>query len=124
MRAIVSTTCTNSGSPRIDGTRLTCANVTQSLYYGYEFSLDEYLATYEYLSRPDILNCLQYCATQQCITDNVHSFCQQCTLDKRPKDPELTRKYDEFYKDESDANETEDVWRIAEQILAKYNSCK
>ena len=122
MRDIVSTTDTNSGSPRIDGTRLTCANVTQSLWYGYDHSLNAYLATYDYLSRPDILNCLSYCARQKCADDNVHSYCEQCTLDKRPEDPELARKYDEFYADESDVEDTEDIWRLAQQLITEYDA--
>ena len=122
MRNIVSTTDTNSGSPRIDGTRLTCANVAQSLWYGYDHSLNEYLATYEYLSRSDILNCLTYCAKQQCVADNVHSYCEQCTLDKRPKDPELARKYDDLLADASDTDESEDVWRLSEKLLAEYSA--
>ena len=122
MRDIVSTTDTNSGSPRIDGTRLTCANVTQSLWYSYDHSLIAYLATYDYLSRPDILHCLSYCARRQCVDDNVHSYCEQCTLDKRPEDPELAIKYDEFYADESDIQETEDIWRLAQELIAEYAS--
>lgn len=118
MRSIVSTTTTNSGSPRIDGTRLTCANVAQSLWYG--FSLNEYLDTHDELSASDILNCLRYCARQQCIDDDVHSYCEQCTLDKRPSDPELARKYDEFNADDSATAELEDVWILAEQLLKRY----
>lgn len=123
MRSIVSTTDTNSGSPRIDGTRLTCANVTQGIWYGYDHSLDRYLAAYEYLTRADLLNCLSYCARRQCVEDNVHSFCEQCTLDKRPHDPELARKHDEFSAEQrelEDPEDTEDIWRLAQQLKSKY----
>ncbi|MBL8869151.1 MAG: DUF433 domain-containing protein [Planctomycetaceae bacterium] len=121
MRSIVSTKDTNSGSPRIVGTRLTCANVVQALWYGYRHSIDEYLATYDYLSRSDVLNCLTYCAKQKCVVDNVHSYCEQCTLDKRPEDPELARKYDEVKADENDSADSEDVWRLSAQLLTEYN---
>ncbi|QDT94819.1 DUF433 domain-containing protein [Gimesia aquarii] len=118
MRIIVSTKTTNSGSPRIDGTRLTCANVAQTLWY--TLSLNEYLDMYDYLSKSDILNCLAYCSQQKCVDDDVHSFCEQCTLDKRPRDPELAQKYDEFKADDFDADEVEDIWKLANQLLAKY----
>lgn len=122
MRKIVNTTDTNSGSPRIEGTRLTCANVTQSLWHGYDHSLNAYLATYDYLSRADILNCLSYCARQQCVDDNVHSYCEQCTLDKRPEDAQLARTYDEFKADETDVHETEDIWRLAQRLVTRFDN--
>ena len=117
MREIVSTTDTNSGSPRIDGTRLTCANVAQSLWYGFERSIDSYLGTHDNLSPTDILNCLNYCSRKQCVADDVHSYCEQCTLDKRPADPELARKYDECLADDLEADDSEDIWKISRQLL-------
>ncbi|QDU94684.1 DUF433 domain-containing protein [Lignipirellula cremea] len=93
------------GSPCIDGTRLTCANVAQSLRYE---SVDEYLRDYPHLTPADIRNCLEYCSRRQCIEDEVINFCQQCTLDTR-RDPD---------PDDS----PEEIWLLAETLLMNRKS--
>lgn len=72
-----------SGSPRIEGTRLICANIVTILFY--ELSLDQFFHYYPYLTKDDILNCFQYCANQQCLQDQPINYCQGCALDKRPE---------------------------------------
>ena len=103
-RTIVSTPDTNSGCPRIDGTRLTCANVSQGVHYG--GGLNSYLADYDYLNSSDIEAALRYCAGRQCVADNVHNYCEQCTLDTEPPT---------FPDDEQD-----DIWELSAEVLAQY----
>lgn len=87
MRDVVSTEGIVGGSPCIDGTRLTCANVAQSLKYQ---SVDEYLSDYSYLTHDDLLGCLKYCAERKCVEGHVANYCEHCTLDTRPNDPETS----------------------------------
>lgn len=136
MRRIVSTPCTNSGSPRIDGTRLTCANVAQRLR---NESLDEYLLDYPHLTIEDIRNCLFYCSRRQCVRDTVHSYCEQCTLDTRPdiqplafftdeydgivRNPKATEQSTELFagtEDDYISDGPEDVWKLAATLLTRY----
>lgn len=112
MRKIVSTADTNSGSPRIEGTRLTCANVAQSLWYNDHHSLAEYLKAYPNLTRADILAALEYCGNKQCVGDCVISFCEQCTLDKQPREDQPS--------DENDNHPREDIWILSQQLLVRY----
>ena len=119
MRKITSNADINSGSPGIEGTRLTCANVATSLWYGFDHSIEAYLRTYDYLSADDILRCLKYCSRQQCVEDSVHSYCEQCTLDRRPSDPELAREYDACNANE-DVDDRENIWTISGKLLKEY----
>ncbi len=84
-RPIVTTSDTCTGSPRIDGTRLICADVVMALHYS--ISIGEYLGTYDYLTLDDILEALRYCSAQQCLIDKPDNFCCGCSLDLRPEEP-------------------------------------
>ena len=103
-REIVSTPDTNSGCPRIDGTRLTCANVSQGVRY--QGGISAYLATYTYLDASDIEAALRYCAGRQCVANDVHNSCEQCTLDTEPPD---------FPDDEQD-----DIWELSAEMLGQH----
>lgn len=85
VRAIVHTADTCSGSPRIDGTRLTCANVVTLLL---RLGLRDFLWTHNYLERADVEACLDYCSREICLQDSPESFCEGCTHDRTPgEDP-------------------------------------
>ncbi len=81
MNQIVCTEGICSGSPRIDGRRLTCANIVSDIknnditprVYGYRTNLSE----------ASVVNVLKYCANRVCITDQPANFCQGCSLDTR-----------------------------------------
>lgn len=81
----MSTPGVRSGSPRIEGTRLTCANVVLDLTVG-RMSHTQFLKIYEELTLQDIKVCVDYCSRQQCIADQPKTFCQGCSLDTRPED--------------------------------------
>jgi len=83
-KSIVCTPDTCGGSPRIEGHRLTCANVALALYYS--TSLFAYLADYPDLSVDDIRACLEYCANEKCLDDKPMHFCERCMHDKRPEE--------------------------------------
>jgi uncharacterized protein (DUF433 family) len=85
MRSIVCTEGTCGGSPRIDGTRLTCGNVVSDFAYR-KVSLVEWLATYPDLKVDDLKSCLEYCSSKRCIDDNPKNYCTGCTLDKREEE--------------------------------------
>lgn len=85
-RMIVSTPDTCSGEPRIEGTRLTCANVALILTAG-GMPIAEFLEAYRYLDVSDIRSCLEYCASRDCIKCHVPNFCHGCSLDKRDQEP-------------------------------------
>ena len=78
-KKIVNTIDTCGGSPRIDGTRLTCGNIVNILTYQLP-SLEDFFLTYDYLNKNDIKECLTYCMKKKCISDHVISFCQGCSL--------------------------------------------
>lgn len=84
-RSIVCTPGTCSGSPRIDGTRLTCQNIITMLIE--EFGLERVLSTYEYLTLDDIIECARYCSLQECLKDHPLHYCEGCTLDDRVEKP-------------------------------------
>ncbi|MCX7746262.1 MAG: DUF433 domain-containing protein [Clostridia bacterium] len=74
---IVSTKDICSGAPRIDGTRLTCANVVQTLSH---MDLHKYLEFYKYIDVSDIKNTLEYCMNKKCTEDKIINYCHQCKL--------------------------------------------
>lgn len=82
-RRVVRTPGVCGGSPCIEGTRLTCANVALRLSET-QADLDGYLRLYPFLSRHDVLDCLAYCARQLCLVDNEARYCQRCSLDLSP----------------------------------------
>ncbi len=81
-RRIVHTPDTCAGAPRIDGTRLTCANVVLGVVS--DGSVAAYLRTYDYLTRDDVRVALNYCRAKRCTTDGVGNYCTGCSLDLRP----------------------------------------
>lgn len=109
-KKIVSTIDVCSGSPRLDGTRLTCANIVSTLYFG-NMPLDKFFTVYDYLTFDDITQCLKYCMCQNCVKNNVLSFCQHCKLYKETDDAEII-------------NEQEEMWNYAEILLNKLVSDK
>lgn len=133
MKRVVSIDGMVGGSPCIEGTRLTCANVAQRLRYE---SLDEYLGDYPHLDADDIRNCLEYCSRKHCIEDQVINFCEHCTLDTRPDvepdafvtDGELVpnprseggRSHIYLGSPEDFANDRpEEIWLLAGELLGK-----
>lgn len=140
-KRIVCTTGFCSGSPRIDGTRLTCADIVLALYY--MLSLSEYLNVYRYLDEDDIRACLAYCSDQTCLRDRPDHFCCGCTLDTRPEqppsrflataeefaeycrspEPETGYVYLGSKEDYLKYEHPEDLWKLAAQCLANLSSC-
>lgn len=121
-RRIVSTPDTCSGSPRIEGTRLTCANVVVPLGM-HNMPLSDYLSEYPNLQREDIEECVRYCAAQNCLDDHVPAFCQGCSLDTR-----VTEKYEipnppinapEVISTTDYEDESFNVWEIAHTLLQR-----
>ena len=85
IRRVVHTADTCGGAPRLDGTRLTCANVIVLLA---DIGLDEFMRVHDYLSTADVLCCLEYCAARQCTEEKtLRNFCEGCVLDVRPEEP-------------------------------------
>jgi uncharacterized protein (DUF433 family) len=82
-RRIVCTPDVCSGSPRVDGTRITVANIVAPL----DPKRVELHQLTEYVPVDDAIAALRYCAEQRCLIDRPESFCEQCTLDKRAPDP-------------------------------------
>jgi uncharacterized protein (DUF433 family) len=121
-REIVSTRDTCTGEPRIDGTRLTCANVVFTLTLG-EMRLDEFIRTYPYLTIADVKRCADYCASRQCVAQRVLNFCQGCSLDKRkpescmnPGHTNGTNRDELEFGDETE-DEPVDGWNYAQELL-------
>jgi uncharacterized protein (DUF433 family) len=124
-RRIVHTPYCCSGAPRIEDTRLTCANIVTLLTSG-ELSLTEFLEVYPYLTIADVEECARYCAARRCVEDQVLNYCQGCSLDERVN-----------VDDDSGANQAEsdldldelalpalddtpvDGWILAAQLLEK-----
>ena len=124
-RDIVHTDDTCGGAPRIDGTRLTCANVVLPLGMHNE-SLNRYLSIYDYLTESDIKECVRYCSEQLCVIDGVSNFCQGCSLDQRKSPPcenpdapfdAPVVEYTEEFEDESI-----DVWKYAQALVKKWEN--
>lgn len=121
MRKIVSTPDTVSGSPRIDGTRLTCANVVASLWYN-DYSIDQFLAEFKAsFDHQDVIICLEYCAHRQCVASSVHAYCEHCTLDVEWA-KQLEVENQQWTRDGLDPpNEPqEDYWEFATKLLERY----
>lgn len=119
MRQIVSTPGTVGGSPRIEGTRLTCANVVGMLREG-GFTLNEYLESWDYLSREDVIEALRYCASRQCVAAAVHSFCQHCTLDVEWGKQINSENEQAIRCGMTQPNEPqEDYWQLAQAVLSR-----
>lgn len=81
---IVCTEHTLGGSPRLDGRRLAVGDVISSLSdYGEMTGL---IQDYE-LSREQVKQALQYCASQHCLVDKPVLFCHNCTLRSKQEGP-------------------------------------
>lgn len=115
-RSVTHTEDTCSGSPRIDGTRLTCANVVLPL--GIDgMEVEQFLESYPYLDRGDIERCVQYCSQQRCVDDRVLTYCQGCSLDTRVSEhPEFSEASDHAICEDHSVN----VWEIALQLLSRW----
>ena len=47
-----------------------------------DYIIDQFLSEFETsFCGEDVIACLKYCAGKQCVSDAVHSYCEQCTLD-------------------------------------------
>lgn len=109
-KKIVSTEDICGGSPRVNGTRLTCANIVSTLYFG-DMALDNFFTVYDYLSYDDITQCLKCCMCKTCVKSNVLAFCQHCTLYTKTDDYEII-------------NGQKEIWLFAEALLNKLVSNK
>ena len=99
-----------SGAPRIDETRMTCANVISLLGDPY-MDLGQFRADYPHISVDAVHQCAVYCAERRCQSQGVISYCEQCSLDK--------------FNDEFDPIEKRDYWLKAAQILNTwFNDCR
>ncbi len=121
MRRIVSTVGTNSGSPRIDGTRWTCANVVGSMWYN-SYSVDQFLAEFETdFGSEDVISCLNYCAKRQCVASSVHSYCEHCTLDVEWGKQMAAENEQAILAGLDPPNESqENYWEFAIELLKKH----
>ena len=104
---ITSTEDICGGSPRISGTRLTCANVVQ-LLSSEGANLEWFLNIHPNVAEEDVRECIEYCGQQKCVTQNVLQFCQGCSL--RAPDPEPDTDCD------LEEETTRDVWLLAQQL--------
>ncbi len=125
VRNIVSNPDFCSGAPRIEGTRLTCANVVLTLTLG-EMDVDEYLKVYPQLRPADIKECATYCASQRCIDDKVATFCQGCSLDSRVSEPcEYANPIPDAVDigfDESSEDDAVNVWEFADELVGRLDN--
>lgn len=125
-KEIVSTLEVCTGEPRMDGTRLTCANVVFTLSLG-EMPLDDFLRIYPYLDVSDVRRCLEYCASQQCISEVVINFCNGCSLDKRKPESCLNSEYADgtaeggFSSCDQTAEEPVNGWELARDLLCRLS---
>jgi uncharacterized protein (DUF433 family) len=76
------------GSPRIEGTRLTCENIAHLLAFS-GLSIIEFFNTYNYLTYEDIIMCLIYCSNKKCVEEKVIKFCFGCSLSKNDYDDQV-----------------------------------
>jgi uncharacterized protein (DUF433 family) len=139
MKKIICTSGICGGSPRIDGTRLTCADVVVQLAF-WKITISEWLATYPRLDKNDILQCLRYCSTKQCVVDKPENYCSGCSLDKREDEfPSAFIKsvedLNEFARDKSlqdgflgslsqymDERGTVDLWESAQKLINAFRA--
>lgn len=75
-RNIVSARGLAGGCPVLDGTHLSCADVTMALE---SMGLDAFLGHYDAISSSDLRESLSYCSERRCI-QGVHSYCHGCAL--------------------------------------------
>ena len=115
------------GSPRIDGTRLTCANVVLDLTH-LDGDAGSLISDHPNLNQEDLLCCLRYCSRRQCVEDGVVNFCQGCSLDTRKAEPcmqegEEIEGYEVVVSEEHE-NDTVDVWKLAASLIQAWKESK
>ena len=101
MRKITCISAINGGAPTIDGTRLTCANVSLFLKHA---QIARMLAVHPYLAHDDLEHALRYCAKRECLADRPANYCTGCSLDRRPRD--------------ADEPAPIDVWEVSGRLLS------
>lgn len=90
---IVCTEGVLSGSPRIDGRRLSVGDVVS--FMKYYSSLQEVIDDYDPLSE-EIRQALLYCSSLQCKQDNPSVFCHNCSLRRQQNGPLDTSDLEEM----------------------------
>jgi len=73
---IVCTEGTLSGSPRIEGRRLSVGDI---VFFVHSDGLEYTVTNYE-VDAETIQQAIEYCAHQQCIKDEPYRYCHNCTL--------------------------------------------
>ena len=106
-RPIVCTPGNCSGSPRIEGTRLTCANVIHPIAFEGVDGMRKTQA-WEIYNEATLIGCVTYCAERRCVQDRPANFCYHCLLDIR-----------RLEEDGSDDDDSTAMWRFAQAILQK-----
>ncbi|WP_145054380.1 DUF433 domain-containing protein [Lignipirellula cremea] len=122
-RPVVNTVDVCSGAPRIDGSRLTCANVVLSLGLN-GMDVEQFLASHSYLDKNDVEECVRYCSQQRCVEDSVLNFCQGCSLDRRANErPDFADAPADapsvHFSTENDVDPI-NVWEIAAMEIARW----
>jgi uncharacterized protein (DUF433 family) len=116
VKKIVKTIDTCGGSPRIDGTRLTCADVVITIgESGDGLGVREFLGIYDYLDMSDVLETLRYCSEQSCRQHAPHVFCHGCTLDTRKSESPW---HDPTTEEPCGAEVGRNIWESAARLLA------
>ena len=82
------------GSPTLEGTRLTCANV---VYFVKNLGKDKFLQIYPYLTDEDVAKAVSYCRLSKCEENSKMDYCSGCEL-------------------EEVSEETDKVWELAKQL--------
>lgn len=121
MRKIVSTPGTVGGAPRIEGSRWTCANVVGAMWHN-DYTIGQFLSEFEtQFCDDDIVTCLKYCASKQCVSERVHSFCEHCTLDVQWGAQMAEENLAAIREGLPPPNEPqENYWEFANQLLKKF----
>jgi len=74
----------------------------------------------DYLSRKDVMGAISYCPKRKFVSDGVHSYCQQCTLDVE-RDKQMNAENEDAIRcGVRPPNEPqEDHWLLAERALSR-----
>jgi hypothetical protein len=86
-------------------------------------TLADFLQVYPSLNKSDIRHCAAYCASRQCVANEVLNFCQGCTLyDNKSEsclNPECPAVTDDEESSFDDAMEEQPVdgWEYAQELL-------
>ncbi len=91
-KKIVTIAGLRGGAPTIEGTGLNCAGVVMNVQdLSVDYGPKKFLERYSYVSRQDLLNCLSYCASQQCVQEEVENYCAGCMHDPESTPEALSR---------------------------------